>query len=217
VDVQAFLDFGRGLELPEGTIQDLVVRAPAGLAGEAPSGSAALGPAYLTDFHPQVNCFQVVDPTGTVIAETIVHMTAPTRGPRGGVEVAGVDAGRAFDVRIQLLPTPGCGAPQGSTQHLGAGLRWCALRRLLPGLQVREALCAPHELLWRAEFGPVILGRIPMPPEPVIQLPTGFLRLVEAMSLIQEHTSIPIVMPEEVASEEVRDILVTARLLRDGS
>jgi hypothetical protein len=39
-DVQAFLDFGRGLELPEGTIQDLVVRAPAGLAGEAPSGSA---------------------------------------------------------------------------------------------------------------------------------------------------------------------------------
>jgi hypothetical protein len=91
------------------------------------------------------------------------------------------------------------------------------VRRLLPGLQVMEALCAPHELLWRAEFGPVILGRIPMPPEPVIQLPTGFLRLVEAMSLIQEHTSIPIVMPEEVASEEVRDILVTARLLRDGS
>ena len=90
------------------------------------------------------------------------------------------------------------------------------VRRLLPGLQVMEALCAPHELLWRAEFGPVILGRIPMPPEPVIQLPTGFLRLVEAMSLIREHTSIPIVMPEEVASEEVRDILVTARLLRDG-
>jgi hypothetical protein len=43
-DVQAFLDFGRGLELPEGTIQDLVVRAPARLAGEAPSGSAVLGP-----------------------------------------------------------------------------------------------------------------------------------------------------------------------------
>jgi hypothetical protein len=55
-----------------------------------------------------------------------------------------------------------------------------------------------------------------MPPEPVIQLPTGSLCLVEAMSLIQEHTSIPIVMPEELASEEVRDILITARLLRDG-
>jgi hypothetical protein len=104
-DIQGFLDFGRGLELSEGTIQDLVVRAPAGLAREASSGSAVLGPAYLTDFHPQDNRFQVVDPTGTVIAETTVHMTAATRGPRGGVELAGVDAGGAFDVRIQLLPT----------------------------------------------------------------------------------------------------------------
>ena len=80
-----------------------------------------------------------------------------------------------------------------------------------------DALRTPHELLWRPEFGPVILGRIPMPQEPLIQLPTGYLRLVEAISLIQEHTSIPIVMPAELASEEVRDILTTARLLRDGA
>jgi hypothetical protein len=215
-DVQGFLDFRRGLELPEGTIQDLVVRAPAGLAGEAPSGSAVLGPAYLTDFQPQDNRFQVVDPTGTVIAETIVHITAATRGPRGGVELAGVDAGGAFDVRIQLLP------PQDEERRrtrLTVSARdfvGVPVRHLLPGLQVMEALRAPHEFLWRPEFGPVILGRIPMPPEPVLQLPTGYLRLVEAMSLIQEHTSIPIVMPEELASEEVRDILTTARLLRDG-
>jgi hypothetical protein len=83
-DVQAFLDFGRGLELPEGTIQDLVVRAPAGLAGEAPSGSAVFGPAYLTDFRPQDNRFQVVDATGTVLAETSVHMAAATRGRAAG-------------------------------------------------------------------------------------------------------------------------------------
>jgi hypothetical protein len=55
-----------------------------------------------------------------------------------------------------------------------------------------------------------------MPPEPVIQLPTGSLRLMEALNLIQEHTSIPIVMPEELTPEQVRDILTTARLLRDG-
>jgi hypothetical protein len=79
-----------------------------------------------------------------------------------------------------------------------------------------EALRAPHELLWRPEFGPVIFSRMPLPPEPVIQLPTSSLRLVEAISLIQEHTSIPIVMPEELTSEEVRDILTTAQLLQDG-
>jgi hypothetical protein len=50
----------------------------------------------------------------------------------------------------------------------------------------------------------------------VLELPTGYLRLMEALSLIQEHTSIPIVMPEELASEQVRDILTTAQLLRDG-
>jgi hypothetical protein len=215
-DVQAFLDFGRGLELPEGTIQDLVVRAPAGLAGEAPSGSAVLGPAYLTDFRPQDNRFQVVDPTGTVIAETTVHMTAATRGPRGGVELAGADAGGAFDVRIQLLPTQDEERRRVRLTVSGRDFVGVPVRHLLAGLRVMEALRAPHELLWRPEFGPVILGRIPMPPEPVIQLPAGYLRLVEAMSLIQEHTSIPIVMPEELASEEVRDILTTARLLRDG-
>jgi hypothetical protein len=215
-DLQAFLDFGRGLELPEGTIQDLVVRAPAGLAGEAPSGSAVLGPAYLTDFHPQDNRFQVVDPTGTVIAETTVHMTEATRGPRGGVELAGVDAGGAFDVRIQLLPTQDEERRGARLTVSGRDFVGLPVRHLLPGLRVMEALRAPHEILWRPEFGPVILSRMPMPPEPVIQLPTGYLRLVEAMSLIQEQTSIPIVMPEELASEEVRDILTTARLLRDG-
>ena len=62
----------------------------------------------------------------------------------------------------------------------------------------------------------MIFSRMPLPLEPVIHLQTGDLRLVEAISLIQEHTSIPIVMPEELTSEEVRDILTTARLLRDG-
>ena len=57
---------------------------------------------------------------------------------------------------------------------------------------------------------------MPMPPEPLIQLPTSSLHLVEAISLIQEHTSIPIVMPEELTSGEVRDILTTAQLLQDG-
>jgi hypothetical protein len=215
-DVQAFLDFGRVLELPEDTIQDLVVRAPSGLAGEAPSGSAVLGPAYLTDFRPQDNRFQVVDATGTVIAETTVHMTAATGGPRGGVEVAGVDVGGVFDVRIQLLPTQDEERRWARFTVSGRDFVGVPVRHLLPGLRVMEALRALHELLWRPEFGPVILGRVPLPPESVIQLPTGYLHLVEAMSLIQEHTSIPIVMPEELASEEVADILTTARLLRDG-
>jgi hypothetical protein len=63
---------------------------------------------------------------------------------------------------------------------------------------------------------PGILGQIPMPSEPVIQLPTGYLRMMEALNLLQEHTSIPIAMPEELTPEQVRDILTTARLLRDG-
>lgn len=216
-DLQAFLDFGRGLELPEGTIQDVVVRAPAGLSGEAPTGKAVLGPANLTDFRPHDDRFQVLDGTGTVIAETTVQMTAATRGPRGGVELAGVDKGGAFDVRIQLMPTedqePGRGARITVSRRDLVGV---PVRHLLPGLRVMDALHAPHELVWRPEFGPAILGRIGLPPTPVFQLPAGYLRLVEAMSDIQEHTSIPIVMPDELASEEMADILTTARLLREG-
>jgi hypothetical protein len=105
------------------------------------------------------------------MAETTVHMTAATRGPRGGVELAGVDAGGAFDVRIQLLPitmrsAAGLGSPsQDGTSSVGP----CAICfRLL----IMEALCAPTSP-WRQEFGPVVLGRIPMPLEPVSQLPSG--------------------------------------------
>jgi hypothetical protein len=161
-DVEAFLDFGRGLELPEGTIQDLVVRAPAGLAGEAPSGSAVFGPAYLTDFRPQDNRFQVVDTTGTVLAETTVHMTAATGGLRGGVELAGVDAGGVFDVRIQLLSLEDEDR-RARLNISGRDFVGVPVRHLLPGLRVMDALHAPHELLWRPEFGPGILARMAMP------------------------------------------------------
>jgi hypothetical protein len=131
------------------------------------------------------------------------------------VELAGVDAGGVFDVRIQLLSLEDEDRRARLTVS-GRDFVGLPVRHLLPGLRVLQALHAPHELLWRPEFGPAILGRIPMPPEPVIQLPTGFLRVVEALSLIQEHTSITIGMPEELAPEQVRDILTTARLLRDG-
>jgi hypothetical protein len=186
------------------------------MAGEAPAGSAVFGPAYLTDFRSQTNRFQVVDPTGTVLAETTVHMSAATRGPRGGVELAGVERGGAFDVRIQLLPTQDEERRPARLTVSGRDVVGVPVRHLLSGLRVMDALHSPHELLWRPEFGPAILARMAMPPEPVIELPTGYLRLVEALSLIQEHTSIPIVMPEELAPEQVTDILTTARLLRDG-
>jgi hypothetical protein len=216
-DLQAFLDFGRGLEMPDGTIQNVVVRAPAGMSGEAPTAKGVLGPANLTDFRPHDDRLQVVDGSGAVIAETTVHMTAATGGPRGGIELAGVDAGGAFDVRIQLMPTKG--QEPGREARLtvsGRDFVGVPVRHLLPGLRVMDALQAPHELVWRPQFGPVILGRMRLPPTPVFQLPVGYLRLVEAMSVIQEHTSIPIVMPNELASDEEADILASARLLREG-
>jgi hypothetical protein len=152
-----------------------------------------------------------------VAAETTVQITAATRGPRGGIELAGVDKGGAFDVRIQLMPTedqePGRGA---RITVSGRDFVGVPVRHLLPGLRVMDALHAPHELVWRPEFGPAILGRMGLPPTPAFQLPAGLLRLVKAMSVIQEHTSIPIVMPDELASEEVADILTTARLLQEG-
>jgi len=215
-DLQAFLDFGRGLELPEGTIQDVVVRAPAGLSGEAPTAKAVLGPAYLTDFHPHDDRFQVVDASGTVIAETAVRMTAATRGPRGGIEVAGVDGGGAFDIRIQLTPAEDQEPRRARLTISGRNFVGVPVRHLLPGLRVIDALHAPHDLVWQPEFGPEIFSRMTLPPTSVFRLPAGFLGLVEAMSVIQEHTSIPIVMPGDLPPEEVMDILTTARLLRNG-
>jgi hypothetical protein len=214
-DLQAFLDFGSRLELPEGTIQDLVVRAPAGLSSEAPTAAGVLGAAYMTEFQPHDDRFQVVDGTGTVIAETTVRMTAATRGRRG-MEVFGVDKGGAFDVRIRLMDAEGGERGRARLTVSGRDFVGLPVRHLLPGLRVLEALHAPNELVWRPEFGPMVLSRMALPSEPAVQLPAGFLALLEAMSVIQEHTSIPIVMPDKLTSEEVIDILTTERLLRDG-
>jgi hypothetical protein len=215
-DLQAFLDFGRGLELPEGTIQDVAIKAPGGLSAEAPTAKGVLGAAYLTEFRPHDDRLQVVDSSGTVIAETTLHMTAATGGPRGGIEVAGVDAGGAFDVRIQLMHAQDDERRRARLTVSGRDFVGVPMRHLLPGLRVMDALHAPHELVWRPEFGPEIFSRIPLPPTPVLQLPAGYLRLVEAMSVIQDHTSTPIVMPDELTSEEVLDILTSARLLQEG-
>jgi hypothetical protein len=215
-DLEAFLDFGRGLELPEGTIQDVAIKAPGGLSAEAPTAKGVLGAAYLTEFRPHDNRLQVVDSSGTLLAETTVRMTAATAGPRGGIEVAGVDAGGAFDVRIQLMPTQDEERRRARLNISTRDFVGVPVRHLLPGLRVMDALHAPNELLWRPEFGPVIFSRIPLPPTPVVRLPDVYLRLVEAMSVIQDHTSLLIVMPDELPSEEVLDILTTAQLLQDG-
>ena len=143
-------------------------------------------------------------------------MTAATGRPRGGIEVGGVDAGGAFDVRIQLVPAQDEGGRRARLTVSGRDFVGVPVRHLLPGLRLMDALHAPHELVWRAEFGPVIFSRIPLPPTPALQLPPGYLRLVEAMSVIQEQTSIPIVMPDELSSEEVLDILTSVRLLQEG-
>jgi hypothetical protein len=213
-DVQAFLDFGRGLELPHGAIQDVVTRAPAGLSMEARTAAGVLGPAYLTEFRPHDERFQVVDRTGTLLAETTVRMTNATGGPRGGIEVYGVAAGGAFDVRIQLLPLKDQMPGMGRYTICGRDFVGVPVRHLLPGVRVMEALHAPNELVWRPEFGPAVFSRMTLPTEAVLQLPAGLLPLLEAMNVIQEHTSIPIVMPDELTSEEAIDILKTARLLR---
>lgn len=164
-----------------------------------------LGPAYLTEFQPHNERIQVVDGTGAVIAETTVHMTAATRGPRGGVEVVGVDAGGAFDVRIQLLLLQDQKPGMGRLTISGRDFVGVPVRHLLPGLRVMETLHAPNELVWRPEFGPAVFSRMTLPPEAAVQLPDGFLSLLEAMNIIQEHTSIPIVMPNELTPEEAID------------
>jgi hypothetical protein len=53
--LHAFLDFGRGLELPHGTIQDLVTTAPGGLSTEAPRRQGYWDRPTLPNFSPTMS------------------------------------------------------------------------------------------------------------------------------------------------------------------
>lgn len=212
-DLQAFFEFGRGVELPDGTVTDFSIDAPGGLGTDHASGGGRIGPAEIQEFRPQQDRFQVLDPTGAVLADALVDLEQATSGTTG-IELRGSHVGGGFTIIIQI-ERPQAGTRSASTHWTVRAGNHVGRRAvdILSGVQLLGHLTAPNELVWRPEFGPTPRARQRLE-DPTPGAPLGYVRLTEALAVIQHHTSIPVLMPEAISDDEAAELQTAVRLLQ---
>ena len=212
-DLEAHVNYGRAVDLPEGTVTSFSIDAPGGLGVAQAAGGARLGPAEIPQFEPMRVRFQVVDKSGGSLAEATVLLDRATSG-QTGIELHGSHVGGAFSIAVQMdRPSDGSRAAAvswtvHSEEHVGK-----RAVDVLSGVQLLGHLVAPNELLWRPEFGPRVDARQTLTASDA-PAPSGYVRLVEDLAFIQNFTSLPVLIPEEIDDQEAEQLAVAVLLLR---
>jgi len=193
-DIKAFDKYGTPFTAPMGTT-DAEITLPGGLGGTITGGSVrigapASGPASGYDIR-----LQVTDPSGEVIAETLVNMQPPTTGPSGkGVRGYGTEQHGAFTLEVLTdldaqavsfaMPPR---RPRRQASRPGASRRAAA-----PGIPVPERAAVRP-----AHYGPVTHQPDPLPEGAGSIKGAGVIAdLIEALTVIQDRTTIQITVPD---------------------
>lgn len=214
-DFGAFLDFGRSVQLPEGTISSFSLDLPGGLGvdQQTATGTARIGPANVVGFAPHNYRWQVVGKSGEILAETRVNVSSATRG-QDGLELSGSASGGTFAVTIQVQGLPEGAQPLTASWTLNVrSHRGLLAVDIVSGVQLLGQFYLPHELFWRPEQGPSFIATWPASQTTPL-LPRGYVRLIEALAFIQEPTSIPIRVPSAPSPENLNQLEAVVRVLR---
>jgi len=208
---QGFLDYGRELTLPEGGLQNLTLDAPGGLGEQIERAAGTIGPSLVASFPPHRERLTLLAPDTSVVAEALVEMERATGGAKG-LEVHGRELDGAFAVTLRLkISTSGDEPAMSCTFHHVDHTGMPAIR-VLPGVQFLDGVRFPHRLLWRLEYGNIVIGETELPERPDSPVSAEYLRLLEAIAGLQEHTPIPLVLPPVIPVTEQRSLLRAYRL-----
>jgi hypothetical protein len=149
-DIEAFDRYGTPFTAPAGII-DAELDLPGGLGGSVTGGSVRLEPPAAPGSAAYDIRLQIVDQTGEVVAETLVHMQPPTTGPsRRGVRAHGTEQHSVFtfevltDLEAQTVSY---------TVHRN-DLTGRPPGQLLPGLGLLREFRYPYGLRVARPFGP---------------------------------------------------------------
>jgi hypothetical protein len=211
-DIHAFERYGVPFTAPAGTVHGYL-NLPGGLGGSFAEGSVTIGPSRANSDTYQIR-LQLLDETSEPLAETLVRMEPPTVGlQQQGARAHGIEINGAFTFESLIdLET------QSATFTLGhIDLTGKVPSLLLPGLRLRREFYYPHKLRIAAPYGPATHPPVSIPSTVEASSADGIVYdLVEALAVIQDHTSVQIRVPDfqEVTFGSMRRILRAAGLLR---
>jgi hypothetical protein len=212
-DIQVFEKYGKPLTTPAGSTEgnlDL----PGGLGGAFTGGSISIGPAKDAGAEPYDLRLQLLDQTDALLTETLVHMKPLTTGlRRRGVRAHGTEQHGAFTFEaLTDLDAQTSNISLGPTDLTGG-----VPSLLLPGLRLLREFRHPNQLRVAAPFGATTAAPLGIPDDIALDPDAGTVfDLVEALAIIQEHTSTQIRVPDltKLTHRDARRILYAAEVLR---
>lgn len=208
--IQAFENFGRVLDLPEGVSIDIV--APGGLGGSFVDGGAWIGPAQAQSLPPFRLC--AVSPAGEALAELLVEVPPGrhTVGPAGGAEAHFADGSGAFTGTLRISPpgSSGSGTMNGDV-HLD-DVSGRPIDEVLPAVRLVAQLHPPNELQVRPQYGNKSWAQAPIPVD--IGFEQGTRLHLEDLALVQRYAEEPVLVPSEIDPAFATELHEYARQLR---
>jgi hypothetical protein len=212
--LRSHYDFGAPatVEDPDGDAILLHVDLPGGLGGTFRGGRLTLGPARTDDAQPYRVRLQVLAPDGQEIATCILQMEPVTTGISGGIRANGVDDHDVLRLEMRI---------HFDTQRVDLTLGTSDLEGkhpvdVLPGLRVAAAFHRPNLIRFAAPYGPMTGPADPIPGDPDLGL-GPILRFVEALAVIQGHTTDQITIPGSFTGGFAKELIQFAHLLQEGS
>ena len=207
---RGFTDFGRALDLPEGSLF-ATIDLPGGLGGEVTGGGGRIGPAIVND-PPKSWRVAVRDADDTTILEVPLNTTSLTRGPAGGAELVASDRSGILCVTLQLHP------PVSGTGGLTFNLTLAdptgqPVRDVAEPIRLMSLLQAGHRLVLLGEYGSKALTSHVFEADSSL-VPAPLARHIDDLATIQPYADFAIVVPEEIDPAFARELHTHARMLR---
>jgi len=207
----AFECFGRGLDLPEGTVSARL-DAPSDLGGTFECGSGWIGPAVTTINGPPLR-LAAVSSSGQVLAELPLRVKRQTTGQAGGSEIYLADDSDTLTAVLQLHPPNDDGTGRANLSYESADISGRPVMRVLPLVRLFACLSGSTTLELRPQYGNQVLLRWPVD-KPGSNVPDRWLSHLEDLAILQERAIQPILVPEAIEQPFAADLSEYARMLK---
>jgi hypothetical protein len=213
--LEDFSTFGLPVSIhdQDGVVIDGSVDLPGGLGTAFTGGILHLGPVWSDGAEPYDLRMQILDADATELVTVRLKMEPVTIGLTGeGVRAFGTEEHGVFTLELRINAT---------TQQAEMTVRTLDVTGMrpaeaLPGLRAADAFHAPNQVRFAAPYGPADHPGQPLPEAPDLDL-GHVVAVVEALAVIQDHTTRQVAIPDPAQlGRQARDLLRTAQLLRDG-
>jgi hypothetical protein len=213
--LEDFSTFGLPVSIhdQDGVVIDGSVDLPGGLGTAFTGGILHLGPVWSDGAEPYDLRMQILDADATELVTVRLKMEPVTIGLTGeGVRAFGTEEHRVFTLELRINAT----AQQAEMTVRTLDVTGMRPVEALPGLRAADAFHAPNQVRFAAPYGPADHPGQPLPEAPELDL-GHVVAVVEALAVIQDHTTQQVTIPDPAQlGRQARDLLRTAQLLRDG-